>query len=38
VEHAVITWIVIHRIADGKIAETWAATLPGVAWKDVSQG
>jgi hypothetical protein len=38
VEQAVITWVVIHRIADGKIAETWAATLPGVAWKDMSQG
>lgn len=36
VEHAVITWIVIHRIEHGKIAETWASTLPGVEWRDLS--
>jgi len=30
---AVITWIVIHRIADGLIAKTWAATLSGVQWR-----
>lgn len=34
-EDSVITWIVIHRIADGLIAETWAATLSGVHWKVV---
>lgn len=30
---SVMSWIVIHRIADGRIAETWAATLPGVDWE-----
>ena len=35
-ENSVICWIVIHRIADGKIAETWAATVHGVEWKNLS--
>jgi hypothetical protein len=29
----VMTWMVIHRIADGKIAETWAVTSHGVEWE-----
>ena len=29
----VMTWMVIHRIADGKIAETWAITTYGVDWE-----
>ena len=33
VEGSVMTWMVVHRIADGKIAETWALTMPGVEWK-----
>ena len=32
-EPAVVTWIVIHRIERGRIAETWAATLAGTEWK-----
>jgi predicted SnoaL-like aldol condensation-catalyzing enzyme len=35
-DRTVITWIVIHRIEDGKLAETWAATLAGVEWKTPS--
>lgn len=35
IDNAVITWIVIHRIADGRIAETWAATVHGVEWKQL---
>ena len=38
VENAVITWMVVHRIEGGKIAETWACTLPGVEWKDLGTG
>lgn len=33
VERSVMTWIVIHRIENGKLAEVWAATLPGVEWE-----
>lgn len=29
----VITWMVIHRIQDGKLAEVWALTQPGVDWE-----
>ena len=29
----VMTWLMIHRIADGRIAESWTATLPGVDWQ-----
>lgn len=29
----VLTWMVIHRISDGRIAETWTAALPGVEWE-----
>ena len=28
-----LTWMVVHRIENGRIAETWAATLPGVEWE-----
>jgi len=28
-----LTWMVVHRIEEGRIAETWAATLPGVDWE-----
>ena len=34
---SVMTWMVIHRIADGKLAEVWAATLPGVEWETGSR-
>lgn len=30
---SVMTWLVIHRIEDGRLAEVWAATLPGVEWE-----
>jgi hypothetical protein len=30
---SVMTWLVIHRIADGRLAEVWVATLPGVDWE-----
>jgi hypothetical protein len=33
VEGSVMTWMVIHRIEDGRLAEIWAATLPGVEWE-----
>ena len=29
----VMTWMVIHRIEGGRLAEVWAATLPGVEWE-----
>lgn len=32
-DRAVITWMVIHRLEGDRIAETWAATLPGVDWE-----
>ncbi|MFW3168634.1 ester cyclase [Geodermatophilus sp. CPCC 206100] len=32
-ETSVITWLVVHRVADGRIAESWSATLPGVDWR-----
>lgn len=32
-ERAVVTWMVTHRIENGRIAETWAAALAGVEWK-----
>lgn len=30
---SVITWMVVSRIQDGRIAETWSATVPGVEWE-----
>ena len=32
-ERSVLTWLVVHRIADGMLAESWSATLPGVDWR-----
>ena len=32
VDASVMSWIVVHRIEDGKLAEVWAATVPGVEW------
>jgi hypothetical protein len=29
---AVVSWFIEHRIADGRIAETWIATLAGIDW------
>ena len=30
---SVVTWLVVHRVADGQIVESWSATLPGVDWR-----
>ena len=32
-----MTWLVCYRITDGKVAEAWIATLPGVDWSAVAQ-
>ena len=32
-ETSVLTWLVVHRIADDRLAESWSATLPGVDWR-----
>jgi hypothetical protein len=32
-ETSVVTWLVVHRVAGGLIAESWSATLPGVDWR-----
>jgi hypothetical protein len=32
-ERSVLTWLVVHRIAEGMLAESWSATLPGVDWR-----
>lgn len=32
-ERSVLTWLVIHRVAAGRIAEAWIASLPGVDWR-----
>jgi ketosteroid isomerase-like protein len=33
VDKAVMSWIVVHRIEGGKLAEVWAATVAGVEWE-----
>lgn len=35
---SVMTWMVIHRIAEGRIAETWAITAHGVEWEQADGG
>jgi ketosteroid isomerase-like protein len=35
-EPAVVTWVVVHRIEAGRIAETWAATLAGTEWRPLT--
>jgi len=32
-ETSMLTWLVVHRVADGQIVESWSATLPGVDWR-----
>ncbi|MGY1595188.1 ester cyclase [Geodermatophilus sp. SYSU D00708] len=32
-ETSVVTWLVVHRVADGRIVESWSATIPGVDWR-----
>jgi hypothetical protein len=31
-ERSVVTWLLVQRIADGRIAEQWVASMPGVDW------
>ena len=31
-ERSVVTWLLVQRIDDGRIAEHWVATFPGVDW------
>jgi predicted SnoaL-like aldol condensation-catalyzing enzyme len=31
-ERSLVTWLLVQRIADGRIVEHWVATFPGVAW------
>jgi ketosteroid isomerase-like protein len=31
-EVAIITWMTIHRVEDGRLAEAWIAALVGVQW------
>jgi len=32
-EASVVTWLIVHRLAGGRIVESWSATLPGVDWR-----
>lgn len=32
-EPSVLTWLVVQRLANGRIVEAWNATLPGVDWR-----
>ena len=32
-ERSVLTWLIVHRVEDGRFAESWSATLPGVDWR-----
>jgi ketosteroid isomerase-like protein len=32
-ETSVVTWLVVHRVAGGRIVESWSATIPGVDWR-----
>lgn len=31
-ERSIVTWLLVQRVTDGKIAEHWVATFPGVEW------
>ena len=31
-ERSVVTWLIVQRIEDGRIAEHWVATFTGVEW------
>ena len=31
-ERSIVTWLLVQRIVDGRIAEQWVATFPGVDW------
>ncbi len=32
-EPSVVTWLIVHRLAGGRLVESWSATLPGVDWR-----
>ncbi len=32
-ETSVVTWLVVHRLAGGRLVEAWIASLPGVDWR-----
>ena len=32
-ETSVVTWLVVHRLAGGRVVEAWIASLPGVDWR-----
>src|SRR4029079_1792801 len=31
-ERSIVTWLIVQRVIDGRIAEQWVATFPGVDW------
>lgn len=31
-ERALVSWLIVQRIVEGRIAEQWVATFPGVDW------
>jgi ketosteroid isomerase-like protein len=31
-ERSIVTWLIVQRVEDGRIAEHWVATFPGVDW------
>lgn len=31
-ERALVTWLLVQRVVDGRITEQWVATFPGVDW------
>jgi len=33
-ERSTVTWLLIQRIQDGRIAEHWVGTFPGIDWND----
>ena len=32
-DRATVTWLIVQRVQDGRIAEQWVATFPGVDWR-----
>jgi SnoaL-like domain len=32
-EPSSLTWLIVHRIADGLLVESWSATIPDVDWR-----
>jgi hypothetical protein len=32
-QSSVVTWLVVHRVAGGRVVEAWIASLPGVDWR-----